>query len=240
LGLNAENSNTPEKPSGTDKQGALKIASEPHPAKPQTNKDQNIQPTSGVTDAGNLARLERKRKRAEAAAANGQTTGTSTVAENNSEISSEPPDLTAIKDSATEHTPISADSGIDSADGRTEAGNLARLERKRKRAEAAAANGQTTGTSTVAERNSEISTETPGLTAIKDSATEHNPISGDSGIASADGRTEAGNLARLERKRKRAEAAGAKPDSDKSGETVAGSEAGINQIKASENPEQPE
>lgn len=128
---------------------------------------------SGVTEAGALARMERKRKRAEAAAS-GASLPQSETLQSQDEVKSD------------EVKPV-----IEVNSGSTEAGMQARMERKRKRAEAAAAGGEnpTLDANPVQENNS-VGPEEVKQTLEVDS-----------------GSTEAGMLARMERKRKRAEAA---------------------------------
>jgi len=81
---------------------------------------------SGSTEAGMLARMERKRKRAEEAAA---ATGIPLVQSESVMVS----EVSLAKSESTE-----SEQTLSPNSGSTEAGMLARMERKRKRAEAAA------------------------------------------------------------------------------------------------------
>lgn len=141
-----------------------------------TAAEQSASNPGGVSEAGALARLERKRLRAEAAAAAGGNAVQPEVVET---ISVPEPEQPAILVNS----------------GSTEAGMLARMERKRKRAEAAAAGGEVAPP-----------VETPPVLEAKpETLQEAKPT-----VELNSGSTEAGMLARMERKRLRAEAAAAK------------------------------
>jgi len=165
---------------------------EPGAVKTASVLEQTPANTAGVSEAGALARMERKRKRAEAAA----TASGAPLAESEAvEIQSD--SLVSLESGANEQTPT-----LNS--GSTEAGMLARMERKRKRAEEAAV---ATGIP-LAQSESVVASE---VSLAKSESTESEQTS-----ALNSGSTEAGMLARMERKRKRAEAAANQSTADKS------------------------
>ena len=160
----AQSHKTPEKSAATAEVVNPKAAEQPA-----------SNPT-GVSEAGALARMERKRLRAEAAAA---AAGGNPV---------QPEVIGTISTPEPEQPVVIINSGS------TEAGMLARMERKRKRAEAAAAVGG--GEVTPA------ADAVPVLDSNPEVLEEAKPE-----LVLNSGSTEAGMLARMERKRLRAEAA---------------------------------
>ena len=172
-----QNSNTPSSQATKSVAQSHKAVEKPTAAVAVSTVPEQVATTNGgVTEAGALARMERKRLRAEAAAAaaTGDNIAQSQTIEN-------------AADSSSQQT-------MEINSGSTEAGMLARMERKRKRAEAAAAvgGGEVTPpvhTVPILDSNTEILEEAKPELVLNS------------------GSTEAGMLARMERKRLRAEAA---------------------------------
>ena len=171
-----QNSNTPSSQATKSVAQSHKAVEKPTAAVAvSTVPEQAATTNGGVTEAGALARMERKRLRAEAAAAaTGDNIAQAQTIEN-------------AADSSLQQT-------MEINSGSTEAGMLARMERKRKRAEAAAAvgGGEVTPpvhTVPILDSNTEILEEAKPELVLNS------------------GSTEAGMLARMERKRLRAEAA---------------------------------
>jgi len=171
-----QNSNTPSSQATKSVAQSHKAVEMPTAAvENSTVPEQAATTNGGVTEAGALARMERKRLRAEAAAAaTGDNIAQAQTIEN-------------AADSSSQQT-------MEINSGSTEAGMLARMERKRKRAEAAAAVG-----------GGEV-TPTAHTVPILDSNTEILEEAKPELVLNS-GYTEAGMLARMERKRLRAEAA---------------------------------